>query len=171
MSGPIDRHMVDQLVVANLPSALRLAQQLSNDPDAAEEIVQEALCRVLERWRSFRGEAAFSTWMMQIVVNVARDRHRRHRESKELSQEICDEHGAKPIEQLAAAELRVAIRAAIDELPERQREVALLSLGAGMSATEVAHILETTEANVHTCLHLARKRVARSIGVDYVRQK
>jgi RNA polymerase sigma-70 factor (ECF subfamily) len=171
MSGPIDRRTVDQLVVENLPRALRLAQQLANDPDAAEEIAQEALCRVLRRWKSFRGEAAFSTWMMQIVVNVARDRRRRHRDPTELTQEICDERTAEPAEQVAAAELRETIRDAIEDLPERQREVALLSLGSGMNASEVAYILETTEANVHTCLHLARKRIARAIGVDYVRQK
>ena len=77
MSGPIDRHAVDQLVVAHLPVALRLAQRLTNDPNTAEEVVQEALCRVLTRWTSFRGDAAFSTWLLQIVVNVDRDRRRR----------------------------------------------------------------------------------------------
>ena len=86
MSGPIDRHTVDQLVVAHLPAALRLARRLANNSDAAEEIVQEALCRVLSRWKSFRGEASF-------------------------------------------------------------------------------------EANVHTCLHLARKRIAQAIGVDYAQRK
>ena len=171
MSGPIDRHAVDQLVVAHLPAALRLAQRLANNPDTAEEIVQEALCRVLTRWKSFRGEAAFSTWMMQIVVNVDRDRRRRRRDSAELSHEVCDSSLAAASEQLAAAELGELIRAAIDDLPERQREVALLSLGEGLATSEVAFILETTEANVYTCLHLARKRIALAIGVDYARRK
>jgi RNA polymerase sigma factor (sigma-70 family) len=72
---------------------------------------------------------------------------------------------------VAAAELNQRIRTEIDRLPERQREVALLSLGEGTSAGEVAYILQTTEANVHTCLHLARKRIAQAIGFDYARQK
>ena len=71
MAGPIDRRMVDQLVVAHLPAALRLAQRLVGDPDQAEEVVQDALCRVLSQWKSFRGESTFGTWMLQIVVNVA----------------------------------------------------------------------------------------------------
>jgi RNA polymerase sigma-70 factor (ECF subfamily) len=171
MSGPIDRHAVDQLVVAHLPAALRLAQRLTGNPEAAEEIVQEALCRVLGRWKSFRGEASFRTWMMQIVVNAARDRVRRHRESSELPAELCESDVAEPNEQAAAAELSQIIQATIDRLPERQREVALLSLGEGLSASEVAYILETTEANVHTCLHLARKRIAAAIGFDYARRK
>jgi RNA polymerase sigma-70 factor (ECF subfamily) len=169
MSGPIDRHTVDQLVVAHLPAALRLARRLANNTDTAEEIVQEALFRVLSRWKSFRGEASFSTWMMQIVVNVARDRGRQ-RETGELPPGLCESGTAEPNEQAAAAELGETIRAAIDGLPERQREVALLSLGEGLSASEVAYILQTTEANVHTCLHLARKRISQAIGFDYARR-
>jgi RNA polymerase sigma-70 factor (ECF subfamily) len=171
MSGPIDRHAVDQLVVAHLPAALRLARRFSGDSDAAEEIVQEALCRVLRHWKSFRGEASFSTWMLQIVVNTARDRRRQQRESSELPAELSESVAAAPNEQAAAAELSLMIRAAIDGLPERQREVALLSLGEGLGASEVAYILQTSEANVHTCLHLARKRIAQAIGFDYARQK
>src|SRR5687767_6704041 len=86
MSGPMDRHTVDRLVVEHLPAALRLAQRLTNDTHSAEDIVQEALCRVLRRWTSYRGDAAFRTWMLQIVVNVERDRRRLgHRASCELS--------------------------------------------------------------------------------------
>ena len=62
------------------------------------------------------------------------------------------------------------VRATIDGLPERQREVALISLGEGLPARDVARILEITEANVHTCLHLARKRIAQAIGVDYAKK-
>jgi RNA polymerase sigma-70 factor (ECF subfamily) len=171
MSGPIDRHTVDQLVVANLPAALRVAQRFASDADAAEEIVQEALCRVLSRWSNFRGEAAFSTWMLQIVVNAARDRYRRRRNLSELPPEFPDVRAAEPNEKLAAAELKEMIRSAISSLPDRQREVALLSLGEGLSSGEIAYILETTEANVHTCLHLARKRIAQAIGVAYARPK
>ena len=171
MSGPIDRHTVDQLVVAHLPAALRLARRLANNSDAAEEIVQEALCRVLSRWKSFRGEASFSTWMMQIVVHVARDRGRRLRDSKALTPDIRDTGAVEANEQLAADELSEIIRAAIDGLPDRQREVALLSIAEGLGASEVAYILQATEANVHTCLHLARKRIAQAIGVDYAQRK
>lgn len=169
MAGPIDRHTVDQLVVAHLPVALRVAQRLVNDPDAAEEVVQEALCRVLKRWPSFRGEASFGTWMMQIVVNAARD-HGRRPNVAVLDCDVDDKRASEPSEQLTATELQETIRQAISELPQRQREVALLSLGEQLSASEVAYILETTEANVHTCLHLARKRIAQALGIDYARQ-
>jgi RNA polymerase sigma-70 factor, ECF subfamily len=169
MSGPIDRHTVDQLVVEHLPAALRFAQRLTGDSDAAAEIVQEALCRVLKRWKTFRGEASFRTWLMQIVLNVERDRRRRCNKFGPPPDDIAA-NTAGPNEQAVAVELGESIRAAIDNLPERQREVALLSFGEGLSVSDVAYILQTTEANVHTCIHLARRRIAQSIGYDCARR-
>ena len=172
MSGPIDRHTVDRLVVQHLPAALRLAQRLTSDAHSAEDVVQEALlCRVLDRWQSYRGEASFCTWMLQIVVNVDRDRRRRRRDSHALPRDLIVSGAAEPNEYAAATELNEQIRAAIHDLPDRQREVALLSFGEGLDASEVAYILQTTEANVHTCIHLARKRIAKAIGVDFARRK
>jgi len=171
MSRPMDRDQVDQLVIQHLPATFRLAQRLTNNADTAEDIVQEALCRVLNQWRSYRGEASFSTWMMQIVVNVDRDRRRRRRDSQELSLDLFGSGAAEPNEHAVAAELSEAIREAIHDLPDRQREVTLLSLGEGLEASDVAAILQTTEANVHTCLHLARKRIAKAIGLDYTLRK
>ncbi len=170
MSGPVDRHTVDQLVVEHLPASLGLALKLTNNRDTAEEIVQEALCRVLAGWKSFRGEASFRTWMMQIVVNVDRDRRRRRRDVLPNYDDLPTKL-ATAGELAEAAELNESIREIIQALPDRQREVAVLSFGDGMDASTVAHVLGISEANVHTCLHLARKCIARAIGYDLVREK
>jgi len=171
MSGPIDRHTVDQLVIQHLPAALRFAQSLTGDADTAEEIVQETLCRVLARWRTFRGESSFSTWMMQIVLNIDRDRRRKRREPVEATPGEVVSGTPGPNEQASTGELGEAIRAAINTLPDRQREVALLSFGQGLGASDVAFVLNTTEANVHTCIHLARRRISEVIGYDFARRK
>jgi RNA polymerase sigma-70 factor (ECF subfamily) len=170
MAKPIDRKAVDRLVVEHLPRSLRFAQRLTGDPNTAEEVVQEALCRILKRWRSYRGEASFGTWMLQIVVNVDRDRRRKQRNLVPIPAEGPVSRHPAPADEVAADELRARIRAAIGQLPERQREVALLSLGEGLATCDVAQILETTESNVHACVHLARKRIAQAIGIDYARQ-
>ncbi len=165
MARPIDRTTVDRLVVKHLPQALRFARRLTGDPHAAEDVVQEALCLVLKRWRSFRGEASFSTWMMQIILNVDRDRRRRQRKTVPLVPDEIASTQSHPPEEAVAEELHIRIRQAIDRLPDRQREVAILTLGEGLSAKQVADVLQTTEANVHTCLCLARKRIAQVLGI------
>jgi RNA polymerase sigma-70 factor, ECF subfamily len=169
MPRPIDRSTVDRLVVDHLPVALRFALRLTGNADAAEDVVQESLCRVLRSWQSYRGDATFRTWLLQIVVNVDRDRRRRQRKVHALPSDLGVGNMSQPLEQAAVNELQADVRATIDSLPERQREVALLSLGEGLPASDVARVLETTEANVHTCLHLARKRIAEAIGVNYSR--
>jgi RNA polymerase sigma factor (sigma-70 family) len=78
---------------------------------------------------------------------------------------------ADPVDQAVANEQQARMLAAINKLPERQREVTLLSLGEGLSAQETAQVLDISEANVHTCLNLARKRIATAIGFDYARRE
>ena len=167
MSRPIDKQTVDQLVVQHLPTALSFARRLTGDADLAEEVVQEALCRVLRRWKSYRGEAEFSTWLLQIVVNVDRDRRRSRRPLQPLPTQLIDRDSLAPNQQMVAAELQERIRASIEHLPDRQREVAVLCLGEKLTAVQTAKVLQISEANVHTCLHLARKRIAKAIGIDF----
>lgn len=166
MGRPIDRRAVDQLVVEHLPAALRMALRLTGDPHAAEDLVQDALCRVLRQWRSYRGEASFRTWLLSIVVNADRDRCRRRRPTEPIDDNQLASRSPEPRDVAAADEMNQELRTVIDRLPERQREVALLTWGEGLAAAEVATVLEISEASVYTNLHLARKRIAAALGVD-----
>ncbi len=171
MARHFDRKTVDGLVVEHLPAAMRFAMRLCGNADVAEDVVQEALCRVLRRWRSYREEAAFGTWMLSIVLNVDRDRRRRQRDVLPLPVDEIASRTALPIDGAVVEELHGEIRAAIDALPSRQREAALLILGEGLSADAAARVMQTSKANVQTCLHLARKQIARAIGVDYAKAR
>ena len=166
MTRPIERNAIDRLVVEHLPAALRMALRLSGDPATAEDLVQETLLRVLRDWRRFRGESSFKTWLLQILVNIDRDRRRRLRPYQPL--EDADAADAEPTvsDRAIATELNAEIRTAVDQLPDRQREVALLTWGEGLATTEVAAILHITEPNVHATLHLARKKVAQALGLN-----
>ena len=158
MHSPADRDELDRLVVDNLPTAVRFARRLTGCPDEAEEVVQEALAKVLKQWPGYRGEASFSTWMFALVLNVVRDRHRRRPPPESLAGEVAD--GGPSSEALVdASELAQRVREAIDQLPGRQREVAVLCLVEHLSAAEAAGLLGTTVANVHTTLHMVRKKL------------
>ena len=166
MARPIDKSTVDRLVVEHLPAALRVAMRLSGDPHAAEDLVQEMLCRVLRQWRSFRGESAFKTWMLGILVNAHRDHCRKLRMHEPLDDAMTVDNASPPPELAAAEEMHARIQAAVDRLPPRQREVAALAWGEGLSPSETAAALGVTAASVYTNLHLARKRIALALGLD-----
>ena len=155
----VDRDTFGRLVLEHLPAAQRFAIRLCGNLDAAEEIVQEALLKTARSWKSYRGEATFKTWLFQIVVNAFRDHCRRASKNQALPQEICDANGASPSRAIEEQELGNAVAKMIQLLPERQREVLVLSIYEMQDSTNIAAVLGISEQNVRTNLHLARQRM------------
>ena len=152
---------LDQLVLEHLPAALRFATRLTGDPHAAEELVQEALVRVVRRFATFRGEATFRTWLFRIVINVFRDRLGAAR-AGDVS---LDEQSEEPIDTASAGPAgsgdgrrtgRVGRPRRFSRLPPRQREVLVLITFEGLSPAEAAPAAGISEANVYSTLSLAR---------------
>ena len=154
---------LDQLVLDHLPAALRFATRLTGDPHRAEELVQEALLRVVRRFTTFRGDAAFRTWLFRIVINVFRDRVGAARGEDvsldESRQELTDPAATGPPEAAMAAELAELVAREVSRLPPRQREVLVLITFEGLSADEVAEVVGISGANVYSTLSAARARL------------
>lgn len=154
---------LDRLVLEHLPAALRFATRLTGDPDRAEELVQEALLRVVRRWTSFRGEAAFRTWFFQIVINGFRDSLSVSAPEMvsvdERQADLADSNEAGPPQAAMAAELAQLIAHEVSRLPPRQREVLVLIVYEGLSTHEVAEVVGISEGNVHSNLSAARTRL------------
>jgi len=165
MVPPIGRSDVDRLVVEHLPAALRFALRLTGDPHIAVDVVQEALCLVLRRWRSYRGEASFCTWMLRIVVNVDRDRRRRQRDTLPLPTDEIISGEAQPVEQAAADELHATVRVVIDRLPGRQRAATVVATTAAVQRRPEARRAATAGSLRHTPVDTAPAAVvpARSV--------
>jgi RNA polymerase sigma-70 factor, ECF subfamily len=154
---------LDQLVLDHLPAALRFATRLTGDPHRAEELVQEALLRVVRRFATFRGDATFRTWFFRIVINVFRDRLSAPRADDisldENRQDLIDPAGSGPPEAAMATELAEFIAQEISRLPPRQREVLILITFETLSVGEVAEVVGISEANVYSTLSAARARL------------
>jgi RNA polymerase sigma-70 factor (ECF subfamily) len=69
----------DTVVRLYWPLVCRFALASLRDKDAAEVLTQDCFLRAHRSRHSFRGEAAVKTWLMQIAVNLVRDRIRNHR--------------------------------------------------------------------------------------------
>lgn len=154
---------LDRLVLDHLPAALRFATRLTGDPERAEELVQEALLRVVRSWATFRGEAAFRTWFFRIVINVFRDRLRALSTDEiqfdENQTDLIDLTDAGPPQAAMAEELGRLVAKEVSRLPPRQREVLVLIVFEGLSVREVAEVIHISEANVHSTLSAARTRL------------
>jgi RNA polymerase sigma-70 factor (ECF subfamily) len=153
-----------------------------NDADA-EEVAQEALLKAFKYIGSFRREAKFSTWLIQIAINEAKmkiRKNRRHLYESIDEAQISDEGDYLPkdfadwreipSEALERKELRDALASALHSLPEKYRTVIMLRDVQQLSVAETAQILGISEANVKTRLSRARLQMrdllASEVGID-----
>ena len=156
------------LVHRHTRTVYRVILGIVDNPADAEEIVQEAFLKAFQHIQSFRGEAKFRTWLIQIAVNEARMRHRKYRPNlhDSLDEELGDgqeyhprelaDWRLNPEEKLAKKEMSLLIGRGIRSLPKGYREVFLLRDVEHLSNEEAAAALELTVPAVKTRLLRAR---------------
>jgi RNA polymerase sigma-70 factor (ECF subfamily) len=167
----VDRDTFDRLMLEHLSAALRFAIRLLGDPHEAEDLVQDAILRAARNWQSFRGQAAFRTWLFQIVINAFRDRLRAKREpSQAMEDDVVDRRSIDPLMAMQGGELAEIVAKHVSALPPRQREVLVLLTYEQLSVPEAAKLLETSEQNVRTNLHFARERLRKDLSA-YLSEK
>jgi RNA polymerase sigma-70 factor (ECF subfamily) len=145
------------------------AFSILKDETEAEETAQEAMISAYRHLATFRAESKFSTWLVTITVNAARQKLRK---AKRATMESIDERQEPaegdftpafltdwreiPLAALERGELRDAIRAAVAELPEIYREVFTLRDVEEFDVAETAKALGVSENVVKVRLHRAR---------------
>jgi RNA polymerase sigma-70 factor, ECF subfamily len=159
-----DRAAFDRLMVEHLPSAQRFAIRLCGDAEAAQDLVQEAMVRAARSWHTYRGEARFTTWLFRIVISAFRDQHEKLRLAGDVGDDVVDRHARDPAQDAAAAEFGRIVAMHVSRLPPRQREVIVLSAYEQLAIGEIATVLEISEQNVRTNLHLARERLREQLS-------
>jgi RNA polymerase sigma-70 factor, ECF subfamily len=164
-----EKTSLEQLVSAHLAELLRFATRLTGKPDAAEEIVQEAMVRVVRSWSSFRCKAQTATWLKRIVINAFRDWVTDKTPLTQIDADLPDRRETNPAAHAMSGELGSLIAARVSALPPRQREVLILISYEGLSVAEVAKMLDIREANVHATLHAARRSLRISLA-PYLRE-
>ena len=155
----------------------------------AEDAVQETLLRAWRSFEGFQGRASFRSWLYRIATNVCLDmlqgRQRRARPVDLGPAGSADTALGPPLTEVAWIEpvpdgavlpettdpaemaesresIRLALVAALQLLPPRQRAVLILREVLRWRATEVAELLETTVASVNSALQRARAALART---------
>jgi len=147
---------LDTLVRRHLAEGLRVAVRLCGQNEA-EDVLQEALLKVVRSFRRLDDPRRFRVWFLRIVLNAARDWQRRQRRRREVSHDRFDTQPARVRQsESEARELCDRLQEWIDELPRRQREALILTRFGRLSVREAAEAMETTEQNVRTLVSLAR---------------
>lgn len=153
-----------QLAAEYRPVARRTALGVLGDPEAAEDIAQDAMIRLQASLPGFRGDADLGTWLHRVVLNLSFDHLRRVRRRitdvpiAEARQTPASD-SADPHAQLDAERARGALAAAMERLPDDQREVLVLRFISELSYTEIARVTGTAEGTVASRIYRALKRL------------
>jgi RNA polymerase sigma-70 factor, ECF subfamily len=161
-------------------SMLRLAASFVPSRAVAEEVVQDTWLAVLRGLSAFQGRSSLRTWMFTILVNRARSTGTREQRTIPVADTgpVVDaarfgpdgawsappEHWIEEAEdRIEAEKLAVLLKALVDGLPGRQREVVLLRDVEGMSSAEVCQVLAISEANQRVLLHRGRGKLRQAL--------
>lgn len=149
---------------------LALAERLLRDRALAEDVVQEAFVSALRGLANFEGRSSLKTWLRRITVNTSLTQLRKLKRMAEQSIDDLqpefdrlDCRIERPWTELASLqeimeseELRARVNEGIDALPDAYRIVLQLRDVEGYDTSEVAELLEISNANVKVRLHRAR---------------
>lgn len=131
-----------------------LARRMTSADDA-DELTQDVFVRAWEKLSTFRGEAAFGTWLYRLAVNVILGRRAamgRNRERLQGGDEMLE---GKP-SRSATPELTVDFESAIERLPDGAKRVFVLHDVEGYKHKEIAEMLGVTSGTSKAQLHRAR---------------
>ena len=153
-------------------SVYNFARSVLGNGVEADEILQETFLAVARSAASYVGRGKFRAWLMRIVRNRCLNQLAAVRARREVLGDRDCEAGAwaaggpGPVEQLEELEEEQRIRAAMAELPERQREAIALYAFEQMKYREIAEVMEMPEGTVKTLIHRARASLAQRLTFD-----
>jgi RNA polymerase sigma-70 factor (ECF subfamily) len=143
------------------------AYRMLGSADDAEDVMQETLLRVWRGLGRFEPRASLRTWLFRIATNACLDEIERRPRRPEPVDPFPDELRGEadpliydPAARYALREgMELALLAAIQLLPGRQRAVLILRDVLGWTGPEVSELLESTLASVNSALQRARATV------------
>ena len=141
---------------------VRLAVKLIWNRDDAEETVQEAFRLALTKGIP-TSERRFGPWMFRTVGNLCLN-HRRRRRTEPLSDWIDPPHDATPEAAAQQAEQMECLRQALERLPGQQRMALVLRTMEQMAYGDIAEVMQLSISAVRAHVHLARRRLATTLG-------
>jgi RNA polymerase sigma-70 factor, ECF subfamily len=166
-----------EIYVAYVHRVLNFIYRMVKSPEEAEDLTQETFVSVYRNLRALKDIAKFEPWIFRIARNFVYQRNRAHSPSTVSIDELDDdglaviqlvETGKNPDEAFQAGELEDSVEKAIAGLPEKYREVFVLSAMQHLNYQQIAEIVGRSLPSVKTDIHRARLEVRKRVK-DYLK--
>lgn len=168
-----DSAALERLLQQHQAQIYRFGMKMCRDPEDASDVLQDTMLAMARNVRDFRGASSISTWLYGIARSFCIKKRRKSKFAPsaeasletEASEEIAELAAPtlSPDDALAGKQVASALEAAIHALEPMYREVLVLRDIEGLTAPEVAEVLEISVQAVKSRLHRARHAVR-----DYV---
>lgn len=159
---------VEAAMAAHEAALLRYAIRILNNPDAAQDVVQDTFIKMCRRWRDGvpRG-TALKSWLYRVAHNQAVDHIRKENRLRLLHQKQAEEvppvYNERPCGELHEKERKALALEHVRTLKPEEQQIVLLRLQEGLSYREISRVTRRSEGNVGCILHHAVKKLAMSL--------
>ena len=135
-----------------------ICYRITNNPDDAEDVLQEAFLNAFRNLSAFKGQSSFGAWLKKIVVNSSINYIKKNR----IMFTQLDGHDATHEPEISDNEIILEIdriKEALQQLPDGFRTVLSLYLFEGYDHREIADILGISESTSKSQYNRAKKRL------------
>ena len=147
-----DWDALDYLYSRHADDVLRFVQSIVRNRHDAEDVTHEVFAKLMRAIQKYEEqEVPFAAWILRVARNAALD-HVRSRRQIPVEEVWVSDDGHEQ----TSFELTDALKAALSELPEAQREVLVLRHIGGLTPNEIADRLGKTEASIQGLHHRGR---------------
>ena len=163
-----DRAAFDQIVRRHQRGVWHLVRRYVKRDADASDVTQLALVRAFRGLGTFRGAASVRSWLYRIAINCSLSWLRDHRreEPTEIAEDALTDANPAPA-RLEGGQETARLRAAIAQLPPKQRLVLELRVFDDLSFREVAELADCTENTAKVNFHYAVKRLRDILGGEH----
>ncbi len=151
-----ERRAFDELVARHEKAIFRMALRSLRDQADAEDVTQRAFVQAFRRLDGFRGDSSFRTWLYRIAFNLVVTHARDAGRARRAMQSLDAPPPAAPVERDESSR---RLRAAVAQLPLKQRLVVELRIYDELPFREVAQIADCSEDAAKMNFHHALKKL------------
>lgn len=171
-----DNQLYHQLIRPHERSVYMMSLAYMKNEEDAADVTQETFIRAFQNLRAFQGHSKFSTWLISIALNQARNRLRRKAtirivsldelqgEEVSLSPACLRDWRELPSEVVEREQITKLFQWAVEMLPNIYRQVFVLRVIEERNTNDTAKILEISSSLVKVRLHRARMMLRRVLA-------
>ena len=161
-----DAGAATELITRHERRVYAVCLRVLGNPDDAADAAQDALLAMIRKLDGFRGEAAFTTWLYRVAMNVCYDHLRRAKRRPVLRRDDDAPAPEPAIDDHADAVVGAHdVAAALEQVPEDFRVAIVLADVHDLPYDEIAKVLDLPVGTVKSRVHRGRIALAKALGI------